>query len=309
MRGRLVLLGVLVLGAVVATVALALADQGSRAPHRDIARAAPAPRTPPSARAPVTRRAPTEAHRASYWRTHVNVMSTLPAGESRCQKAPRAVAEHPITHRRWLTGVTITEYYPAPERWFIGRRARAPGLRGAYAVDWLYSARGLAMEGDGVDSRGRQVHIAQLGATGWVDAAGRPTVPVCLGKWSHGFPVWLIGGWRNTRGQVTFPLASGGWSNGRAVRTLPYGGVAFAAGPSLPLRYYHSIAVDPHLIPLGSRVFVPAYRHIAGGWFIAQDTGGAIVGRHIDVYRPAPASPENEGRYMTGRRILVIPPA
>ncbi len=236
------------------------------------------------------------------------MISTQTQSESRCQTATPAVSEHPITHRRWLSGVTITEYYPAPERWFIARAVSAPGLRGAYAADWLYSARGLAMEGDGVDLRGRPVHIADLGSTGWVNAAGQPTVPVCLGKWSHGFPVWLIGGWRNARGRVTFPLASGGWSNGRGVRALPYGGVTFAAGPSKPLRYYHSIAVDPRLIPLGSRVYVPAYRHLGGGWFIAQDTGGAIAGRHIDVYRPAPASPDDEGRYMTSQRILVIPP-
>jgi 3D (Asp-Asp-Asp) domain-containing protein len=239
---------------------------------------------------------------------HVNALATESAGESRCRKQPPPVPEHPIDHPEWLTGVTITEYYPAPERWFIGRRISAPGLAGKYAADWLYSARGLAMEGDGVDRFGRRAHIAQLGSTGWVNAAGQPTVPVCLGKWSNGPPVWLIGGWRNREGEVTFPLASGGWANGRGVRTLPYGGVTFAPGPSLPLRYYHSIAVDPRLIPLGSRVYVPAYRRLGGGWFLAQDTGGAIKGRHIDVYRPPPSSPTNLGRYMTGQRIYLIPP-
>jgi 3D (Asp-Asp-Asp) domain-containing protein len=164
------------------------------------------------------------------------------------------------------------------------------------------------MEGDGVDVRGRPVHIAQLGSTGWVNPAGRNTVPVCLGKWSRGAPVWLIGGWRNRHGAVTFPLASGGWSNGTGHRIHPYGGVTFASGPPRPLRYYHSIAVDPRLIPLGSRVYVPAYRHLGGGWFIAQDTGGAIRGRHIDVYRPAPVSPSDLGRYLTRQRMLVIPP-
>jgi 3D (Asp-Asp-Asp) domain-containing protein len=204
--------------------------------------------------------------------------------------------------------VTITEYYPAPERWFVGRRIVAPGLSGRHAVDWLYSARGLAMEGDGVDRAGHPAHIAALGSTGWVNAAGRPTLPVCLGKWTDGFPVWLRGGWRNARGEVTFPLASGGWTNGPGMRTFPYGGVTFAPGHSLALHYYHSIAVDPRLIPLGSRVYVPAYRHLGGGWFIAQDTGGAIKGRHIDVYRSPPASADDLGRYMTGQRILVIPP-
>ncbi len=217
--------------------------------------------------------------------------------------------ERPISRRQWLGGVTITEYYPAPERWFIGRRINAPGLAGRYPADWLYSARGLAMEGDGVDLQGRRVHIAALGSTGWVNAAGHPTVPVCLGKWTAGAPVWLIGGWRNRRGAVTVPLSTGGWSNGRGGRPLPYGGVTFAPEPSKPLRYYRSIAVDPRLIPLGSRVYVPAYRDIGGGWFRAADTGGAIKGRHIDVYRPAPASPADLGRYLVKQRILVIPPS
>jgi 3D (Asp-Asp-Asp) domain-containing protein len=242
--------------------------------------------------------------------THVNVLKTFPVSESRCVKPAPPAPEHRISHPEWLSGVTITEYYPAPEQWFMGRRISAPGLPGRYAADWLYSARGLAMEGDGVDRFGQRVHIAQLGSTGWVNRAGRPTVPVCLGKWSDGPPVWLIGGWRNSRGAVTFPLASGEWADGRGGRTLPYGGVTFALGSSLPLHYYRSIAVDPRLIPLGSRVYVPFYRRLGlSGWFVAQDTGGAIRGRHIDVYRPPPASPSNLGRYMTGQRIYVIPPA
>jgi len=230
------------------------------------------------------------------------------AQTSRCRGGPPPVPEHPIRHRQWLAGVVITEYYPAPERWFVGRRVSAPGLEHAYAVDWLYSARGVAMEGDGVDDSGRRVHIAQLGSSGWVNGAGSPTLPVCLGQWTAGPPAWLRGGWRNRQGAVTFPFAAGGWSNGPGVRRLPYGGVVFAPGPSLPVRYWHSIAVDPRLIPIGSRVYIPAYRQLTGGWFLAQDTGGAIRGRHVDVYRPAPSSPADEGRYLTGQRILVIPP-
>ena len=303
---------VAVLVAAGAVVALALPGGGSQTPRRSSAvarsgHAAGGRSAALGARGQARARA--RARRAAFRRRHVDALATPPASAGRCHNSPPPVPEHPISHRRWLSGVTITEYYPAPERWFKGRRIHAPGLPGTHAADWLYSARGLAMEGDGVDLRGRRVHIAQLGSTGWVNAAGRPTVPVCLGKWSDGFPVWLIGGWRNRRGAVTFPLASGGWSNGRGVRTRPYGGVTFAPEPSLPLRYYHSIAVDPRLIPLGSRVYVPAYRHIGGGWFIAQDTGGAIKGRHIDVYRPPPASPDDLGRYMTHQRILVIPPA
>jgi 3D (Asp-Asp-Asp) domain-containing protein len=38
------------------------------------------------------------------------------------------------------------------------------------------------------------------------------------------------------------------------------------------------IAVDPNVIPLGTRLFIPGY-----GRAIAGDTGGAIVGHRIDL--------------------------
>ena len=41
------------------------------------------------------------------------------------------------------------------------------------------------------------------------------------------------------------------------------------------------IAVDPRVIPLGSKMYVPGY-----GWGVAADTGGAIVGQKIDVWLP-----------------------
>jgi 3D (Asp-Asp-Asp) domain-containing protein len=73
--------------------------------------------------------------------------------------------------------------------------------------------------------------------------------------------------------------------------------------------FYRSIAVDPRVIPLGSRVYIPAYRHDGyGGWFVARDTGGAIRGRHVDVYRTPPRRPSDTGQYLTGQRIYVIKP-
>ena len=41
---------------------------------------------------------------------------------------------------------------------------------------------------------------------------------------------------------------------------------------------YGIVAVDPDVIPLGSRVYIPGY-----GYAVAEDTGGAIVGHKIDV--------------------------
>ncbi len=85
--------------------------------------------------------------------------------------------------------------------------------------------------------------------------------------------------------------------------------MSFAAGASLPLRFYESIAVDPRVIPLGSRVYVPAYRHDGhGGWFVAADTGGAINGHHIDVYRSPPAAAGDPGQFFSGQRVYVIRP-
>jgi len=213
------------------------------------------------------------------------------------------------THGSWLGAVTITEYWPAPESWFVGRLVSAPGLPGKHRIDWLYSAEGVSMEGDGIGLDGRPYHISSLGSGGWVTAAGTPTN---AGKnWNGGPPFWRAGGyWRNRAGAVTFPLQAGGWSAGPGVRYVPLKGASFAAGPSLPLRPYQSIAVDPRVIPLGSRVFIPAYRNDGhGGWFIAQDTGGAIVGHRIDVYRSPPASSADGGQYLVGQRVFVINPA
>ena len=222
---------------------------------------------------------------------------------------PRPPAEHRITHREWLGGVIITEYYPVPESWSEGALVRAPGIGGRHRVDWLYSAKGLSMEGDGVDLGGRRVHIENLGAVGWVNTAGKHTAPPRCGvHWSGGAPYWRAGGWRNRGGQVTYPLAAGGWSNGPGHWSGGYGGATFARGASLPLRYYHSVAVDPSLIPRGSRIYVPAYRHISGGWFVAQDTGGAIIGRHLDVYRPPTPQRFGTGRLLLHQRMYVIPP-
>jgi 3D (Asp-Asp-Asp) domain-containing protein len=107
---------------------------------------------------------------------------------------------------------------------------------------------------------------------------------------------------------VTFPLAGGGWSNGTGGPLLSYRGVTFAPGSSLPLHPYRTLAVDPRLIPRGSRVYVPAYRSISGGWFLAQDTGGAIIGQHVDVYRPPTAAPTDGGRFLQHERVYVVPP-
>ncbi len=209
---------------------------------------------------------------------------------------------------RWLTRVTITEYWPAPENWFVGRLVSAPGLPDRHRIDWLYSAVGVSMEGQGLGLDGRMYHIESLGIAGWVTAAGLPTSP--SDGWAAGSPYWRAGGyWRTHSGSITFPLQAGGWSAGRGRDYMPLRGVTFAPGAAVPLSIYQSIAVDPTVIPLGSRVYIPAYKDDGhGGWFVAQETGGAINGRHVDVYRTPPASATDGGQYRTGQRIYVIEP-
>jgi len=43
-------------------------------------------------------------------------------------------------------------------------------------------------------------------------------------------------------------------------------------------RAIHGVAVDPDLIPLGSRLWIPGYGHA-----VADDIGGAIKGHHVDI--------------------------
>ena len=57
-----------------------------------------------------------------------------------------------------------------------------------------------------------------------------------------------------------------------------------------------TIAVDPKVIPYGSRVFIPGF-----GWRVAEDTGAQIRGNRIDVLV------ENEEKaYKLGRKSALV---
>lgn len=51
------------------------------------------------------------------------------------------------------------------------------------------------------------------------------------------------------------------------------------------------VAVDPNVIPLGSRLYIPGY-----GMAIAADTGGAIRGNRIDLLMDSYDAAMNFGR-------------
>jgi 3D (Asp-Asp-Asp) domain-containing protein len=237
------------------------------------------------------------------------LLAALAAVAFAASAASQTAQAKPIKRAGWLSDVAVTEYYPAPEWWFVGQKVDTPGLTRKSRIDWLYSATGLSMEGDGIGLDGDRYHIADLGDGGWVTDRGKSSAPNHKG-WAGGSPFWRAGAYWLTRSKyVTFPLDGGGWSNGVGARYRPLPGVSFGEGPSRPLKYYRSVAVDPSLIPLGSKVYIAAYRTSAGGgWFSADDTGGAIIGRHVDVYRTPPARADIGGNSLEDQRIYVQPP-
>src|SRR5437763_12472892 len=159
----------------------------------------------------------------------------------------------------WLRAITITEYWPAPESWFRGKLVGAPGLPGKHRIDWLYSAEGVSMEGEGFGLDGRMYHIDSLGDGGWVTKSGKPTA--AGDGFAAGAPYWRAGAfWRGPGGVVTFPLSAGGWADGVGGRYVPLPGVTFAPGASLPIRFYRSIAFDSRVIPIGCSVYFQAFR-------------------------------------------------
>jgi 3D (Asp-Asp-Asp) domain-containing protein len=56
------------------------------------------------------------------------------------------------------------------------------------------------------------------------------------------------------------------------------------------------VAVDPHVIPLHTHMYIPGYGH---GY--AEDTGGAVRGYHIDVWVPTVSMAHRMTGYVTIR--------
>jgi len=56
------------------------------------------------------------------------------------------------------------------------------------------------------------------------------------------------------------------------------------------------VAVDPRVIPLGTRLYIPGY-----GEGVAADTGGAIIGNRIDLWMPTSTQ-----AFAWGRRTVTI---
>jgi len=63
-----------------------------------------------------------------------------------------------------------------------------------------------------------------------------------------------------------------------------------------------TIAVDPSVIPLGSKVYVDGY-----GYAIASDTGGAIRGNSVDLYLNSTSDCRNWGRKQVNVLVVAYP--
>ena len=89
---------------------------------------------------------------------------------------------------------------------------------------------------------------------------------------------------------------------GKRLRVVATGYSADEPGAASNTRTGHRvqrgvIAVDPKVIPLGTRVYIPGY-----GWAIASDTGGLIKGNRIDLCFDTAQECERWGR----RSVVVI---
>jgi 3D (Asp-Asp-Asp) domain-containing protein len=56
---------------------------------------------------------------------------------------------------------------------------------------------------------------------------------------------------------------------------MPGFGITYSGTKAKVMR---TVAVDPRIIPIGTPIFIEGI-----GWRLAEDTGGAVKGRHIDV--------------------------
>ena len=150
-----------------------------------------------------------------------------------------AVAAPSASAATSLGDFQLTYYWFAAESGFVGKKIAAPGIAGTYREDFLYSSRGVPMEGTGTVAGGAHVHYAGTHGGYWVTKAGVKTVPGANG-WSNGAPYWREGGWRTAAGAVTFQRADGSWVNGTGTDA------AAVPRPLRPRRGHrrHRVAVD-----------------------------------------------------------------
>jgi hypothetical protein len=64
------------------------------------------------------------------------------------------------------------------------------------------------------------------------------------------------------------------------------------------------IAADPHVLPIGSRVRIEAGSY--SGEYLVADTGGAVRGKHIDIWTPSAREAMRFGRRTVKLTVLQL---
>jgi 3D (Asp-Asp-Asp) domain-containing protein len=136
---------------------------------------------------------------------------------------------------------------------------------------------------------------APLSQRDWCEAALQGSVAIKTGGSSKAFVYVDSNGPEQTNCDEFLGSLSDGVKN--ATRRARFMAVSHPLGcgvRNLPLMPFRTIAVDPSVIPLESVVFVPELRgrkfelndrsYIHDGYLFAGDRGGAIRGKHIDVF-------------------------
>ncbi|MGL5312829.1 MAG: SH3 domain-containing protein [Peptostreptococcaceae bacterium] len=87
-------------------------------------------------------------------------------------------------------------------------------------------------------------------------------------------------------------------SNTMSVVATAYTGYSTTSTGQKPV--WGTIAVDPKVIPYGTKVYIPAFDQV----FVANNTGGAIKGNKIDIYMNSKSECYNWGRKTIEIQIL-----
>jgi len=170
-----------------------------------------------------------------------------------------------------LNDVSLTAYHVCYE----GEMAEGPTvidppkISGTFYKKFLYSAKGVVMQGSGRAIDGRVIKYVS-GGGGWVNQEGQRTYLRSDGTWSNGPPYWIA-----NEESVIF-------------EELPedtYKGAYWDVYP------WYSIATDPTVIPPGTIVYIKELDGLRlsngetlNGYFVVADTGGGIEGKRIDVF-------------------------
>jgi 3D (Asp-Asp-Asp) domain-containing protein len=84
------------------------------------------------------------------------------------------------------------------------------------------------------------------------------------------------------RAHPAAPVPNGGASNARSFTATAYCKGQMTASGNRPME--KTVAADPTVLPMGSRIKVSGLDARYDGVYIVQDTGSSIRGRRIDLY-------------------------